>query len=258
MKQTKKQLHGRIKDVLVTIALICILGAIAIYVVKATPSSSPQPDQQAQQACTRTSPYPMPAEFERALSLIQERMQKSGKVDSNFHNCIDIQYANLHQLASPNTEGEFLFDPNSSSVNDLKIYVDSSYASYDDLTTAFLLSHELTHAKQFVDEAVSNKSVSCVEKEVGAFKNQFYFLAYLNNEEAQSLISRIEKGDSNNPQLEEMKNMWLSAGDIINQQIGDISGGISPEQKQQFDILLGDRLRAKIILMPEYQKECNL
>lgn len=146
--------------------------------------------------CPRTTPYPMAPEFQRALSLIGQRVSQvygSGDPNKSVYNCLDIQYGD----AGPNAEGFFLFDTRFSKIDDLKIIVDSSYRRNDDLLTAILLSHEVTHAWQFADELKNGNVLSCVDKEVGAFQNEYSFVTVLNPEEKSSLISRLSNNDPN-------------------------------------------------------------
>lgn len=142
--------------------------------------------------CNRTTPYQMPPEFVRAISIIDQR---SGMDTwTSFQHCLNIQYKDL-RTEYPGSEGVFLFDKSISTPNNLKIYVDSAYQDYDDYLTAVLLIHEITHADQFYH----NSSKSCMEKEVSAFFNEVALFMNFNEEERNSLFSRMQKPNSTSP-----------------------------------------------------------
>lgn len=147
--------------------------------------------------CIRDQAYDKPAEFDRAISLINQRLQldKNLKDDNRFFNCLDIQYANLDDLGA---EGVFYFDPSVSSLERLIIKVDDSYVYSDDLLTASLIAHEMVHAEQFISEiALGSVGQSCVNKEVEAYGRQIDFLLNLNQEEKNSISSRVNFGGTN-------------------------------------------------------------
>lgn len=249
------------------IALITCIISIAIFIpwrlTQMTINQGRGMDQKA--ICSRTVPYDMPPEFQRALSLIIQRYSK--KPDSNFGtyekmvNCVNVQYSDIHSKQKT-TEGYFIFDVEHSSLEQLNIYVDSTYSSYDDLTTAFLLSHELTHALQYVGEVVYSKKLTCVDKEVQAFEQQLFFQSYLNEEESKSIVSRAEKTDNNNPQLR----WFVALIDYSWEAILEINGGRRPqvgriyskEETIQYQKLLEDKIRNMIITNPAYKSQCNI
>ena len=144
--------------------------------------------------CTRKEPYKMEPEFERALSLRNQRIQAyfGTKKDSSSQNCIFIQYDDLATKNGEGTEGMFLFDKKSR-LDKMTIYVDNSYKDKDDILTAILLQHELTHVSHFIDELSGKDKLSCVDDEVYSFMGQAYFLATLNSEEKKSIQSRLER-----------------------------------------------------------------
>ena len=144
--------------------------------------------------CGRLEPYAIPQEFERALSLIIQRLKQANTSESSpyseviksVRNCLDIQYA-----ASDNelkdAEGVFIFTE-SGNKDRLQILVSPRYQANDDLLTAILLSHELAHAILY---SISNDTrLTCYENEVAAFWKQLVFYAALNEQEKSSLTSR--------------------------------------------------------------------
>jgi len=178
--------------------------------------------------CNRKEAIKLKPEFERSLSLIfqrlkfEEKLQEIKNSGGSFReilmyaymnrNCLDIEYANsVDEMRG--ADGLFLFSSEYSSPDSLKIIVSPEFKSESDLLTALLLSHELTHATQFISEEtfknalvwcnkVSNKSNcrllddsyggliqrSCYEKEVEAFLDEIRFFTTLNKGEIQILI----------------------------------------------------------------------
>lgn len=247
------------RSVLITSLLLFTLGGVIIYMIRTAPSRTLQTNQQ--QVCNRTNPYTVPPEFERATSLIMERYIQHGEPNANEYqqmlNCIDIQFSDIHR-AEKDTEGYFTFDTANSSLDKQVIYVDASFIDYDDLTTAFLLSHELTHARQFVDKILYHKTLSCVDQEVEAFKQQVVFYSYLNPEEQRSLSARATQGDKNNPELSQLQylnNMSWNASVAVN---GGQNRAFSQEEEQQYSALFEAKIRKMVVSIPSYQKECNL
>lgn len=196
----KRILFSRITKVLAI--MISVLLVIIIYLLK--PTSTVQPIPKAQSIiCTRTDPYPKSPEFERALSLILQRTHEAESRGSltytgeqtrlkDWINCIDIKYENLEKLVGEGTEGVFIFD-DTSSLNDLTIYVDNSYKNYDDILTSILLYHEISHVKTHIYLSRGGDPLPCFELEVNAFNSQLMFIStLLNDEERRSLYSRID------------------------------------------------------------------
>lgn len=152
--------------------------------------------------CSRESEYEMEPEIERALSLLYQRIDEH-KNDSTvqkdliptidillkIRNCLNIQFSEPNEISE---EGYFIFDENST-MDNLQIYVNKKYSSYDDIVTALLLVHEVTHAVQFVGEKMAVSDYSCIEKEVEAVRMEYRLLRSLNYAENTSLLSRIER-----------------------------------------------------------------
>lgn len=137
----------------------------------------------------------MSPEFERALSLIIQRYQENEPsrnlaVDlKSMRNCIAIDYENT----ITDSEGYFIFDSTRANLNYLPIYANSKYKKLDDISTALLLAHELTHVVQFVNEKTAKEIINCYQKEIDAFFNQYNFALSLNPEEKRSLTTRISE-----------------------------------------------------------------
>jgi len=176
----------------------------------------------------------MPPEFIRAISLIDQRsskyieaayrlknddldsqfdqlfvQQQASMNDAAYHtdpmiilnyglrhisNCLDIKYDNKFS----NIEGYFSFS-NNNNVTDLKIGVSSAYENNDDLLTAFLLTHEITHAINYYinhSDASFNSSTGCLNDETWAYTSQIFFLATLNTSELDSISSRLKSSQA--------------------------------------------------------------
>jgi hypothetical protein len=203
--------------------------------------------------CTRIQPYSMPPEFQRALSLIQERLGNSQYPASNMYaanntfeqedrsaaeglkkiyNCLDIQYASTDEELN-GAEGIFKFD-NTSSIDDLKIFVSPKYQVKDDLLTAILLRHEIVHANYHATGA--DKSISCYQNEANAFAAELTFLrSTLNAEEKKSISSRYYTSQE--------------ARDLI-----DLSSAVDT-YKGNF---VSERTLQYVEQSPFYQKECSM
>lgn len=145
--------------------------------------------------CSRKTPYLMTPEFERAVSLIIQRFSQSrnnvyfDEDIQSIKNCLYITYS--PDVDKNNAEGLFYFDESATNEK-LNILVSNSYKANDDILTALLLSHEITHALQFVYDS----SASCFEKEADAFYYQSLFFTMLNKAEQDSLVARATTGGS--------------------------------------------------------------
>lgn len=150
--------------------------------------------------CNRFEKYSMPEEFDRAVSLIIQRMKQSVYVFGNqtakditdIYKCLDIQYAQSDDEMH-GAEGLFMFSSNSTA-DRLQIFVSPRYQIKDDLLTAILLSHEITHAYLFATG--TDKVISCYENEATAFSSQMRFLGTLNMEEISSITYRYNNRSS--------------------------------------------------------------
>lgn len=205
--------------------------------------------------CTRTEPYKNLPEFERALSLIQQRESEYlGKEDdqiNNIFNCIFIQYAGAREKY--NAEGYFIFDSTSANGNYLPIYVDSSYKITDDLLTATLIYHELQHARQFVRSLNNVDKNDCYGKEIQAFFMQASFVAFmLNEEESKSLFARMDNYDIHNQLklLDLLTNYIVEAGEICQNKAQ------TEEGTRCFIGNILKKIDAMVKASPYYQRQC--
>lgn len=152
--------------------------------------------------CLRPEPYVAPKEIDRALDLIVQRLDivntNQGWLTGafNYRNCLNIQYAtDVSEL--DDAEGFLLVD--STDLQNIKIFIHPKYKTYDDLTIATILDHELTHVGQMLEEKVTGSPGSCYRKEAEGFVNQLMFLQYLNPEESRSIYTRFAQDSEANP-----------------------------------------------------------
>lgn len=152
--------------------------------------------------CPRTLPYEMSPEFSRALSLIKQRTLNPESEDEKVitdglkevMNCVKIAYV-ADEKEMSGAEGVFRFIPGQSP-EEMTIYVSPRYQSKDDILTAALLMHELTHAYNYAVDLSLGDRTGCFEDEAYAFTAQNSFIASLNPEERQSLSARLSVGGS--------------------------------------------------------------
>jgi len=152
--------------------------------------------------CMRPEPYVAPKEVDRALDIIEQRMNildtNQGYLSSAFdyRNCLNIQYATSDSELSGNEGGLIV---NHSDLNNIQILLNPKYKEYDDLTIATILAHELTHVGQMVYEKKTNTSIECFQSEAEAFTSQIFFTTFLNAEEQRSISARILQDSEENP-----------------------------------------------------------
>jgi len=237
----------KVKKVFIVLAVLALaflaVISVSVYVkVQEAPDTTPTND--AGVKCTRKEPYKLAPEFERARSLRNQRLQEAGiTLDYSFYNCINIDYADL---SKDGAEGMFSFDQNSS-IDNLKILVDNSYKIKDDILTAILLQHEITHVGQFVSKLQGKGELSCIDSEVQAFSNELVFMTLLNPEEKMSLVQRIiyyQEGGYNN-----------SASLGIFSQINQL---ISLNRKSSDALVLKSLIDKWVRQNPAYQSQCGI
>lgn len=199
------------------------------------------------ESCIREQPYDKSPEFDRALSLLKQRM--IAKWGANgfppILNCLDIQYSNINDA-----EGYFTFDKNNSSLDRFQIFVDNSYKIKDDILTAFLLSHEIQHASDYVAQVEGGTQISCYDLEIRAFLTQVYFLGSLNIEEMRSLASRVTTFDNSN-------NSPLLLIETLGNYAGNASNACGQNNSDCYSKKLTEQITSMVKSNPYYQKECG-
>lgn len=202
--------------------------------------------------CLKDAPYKIHPEFERALSIISQRYSFNTSDKDYFEsfrsirNCLSVEYSDVD-----GAEGFFVFDPNLVKQDYLPIFVNNKYKEMDDISIAILLSHELAHVFQFLREASSQDTLSCIEKEVEAFFYQFSLTLRLYKDERQNLATLIDKyyyGVNPNPQIQVTRQLHELSVDASN-----ICGSNSDCWKQTFY----ENLRTIVRNNPIYQEQCS-
>ncbi len=187
--------------------------------------------------CDRDQAYSIPEEFNRALSLLIQRIGQSPVYQDDAYylglirNCLDIQYTHSDEDLK-GAEGVFAFNRDSTR-NRLNILVSPRYQVKDDLLTAILLSHEVNHA--LIGALGGSNVVSCYNDEAIAFANQQKFFDTLNQEEKRSITNRY--GSS--------------------QEVSDLIDTLNAINKYQ-DEHQTDRALKYVKNNPYYKKECSL
>lgn len=170
--------------------------------------------------CDRTTRLENEPSIDRALSLISERMEYSGGKDPfppQLINCIKVEIKNIKN----ETGAEGYFDGSNEDIksNYFPIVIDDWGNFFaDDLSTALLLVHEITHVQQYIDrynfgvdpayadsplKILSKMTKSkCLDNEVFAYKNQLFFTLKLKEEEQKSLNYRVMADEHPIPQIE--------------------------------------------------------
>lgn len=184
--------------------------------------------------CSREEPYTISPEFERVFSLILQRSEDYKTDFEDIKNCVLIRYA-TSEKEMLGAEGLFSFFPGQSS-DKLEILVSPRYKVKDDLTTAILIVHELTHASDYVTDLIYNQKTDCFTSEARAFQNQNWFISILNSEEKASIDARLNTGASE--ELKSIKYYWNA--------IDNIKGDTIEERWLKF-----------IKSLPYYQEQCK-
>ncbi len=202
--------------------------------------------------CTRTERYNNPPEFDRALSLINQRsteyIQKNNITSdlTMITPCVVVKYSDVKNRIG--AEGYFIFGGEEANANYLPVYVDNSYKETDDLITALLIKHEITHAYQFIRALNGEEDSSCMDKEVEAFLSQSLFISQLNDEELKSLFYRIDNEAKLHPQLQ-LVNDFTEVSDYSTRKCGDNKDCFLEEYiKKITDMVYSN---------PYYQKQCS-
>lgn len=207
--------------------LLFILGSFYLFKSKVTtnvyPTSTPVPEEAIVDGCTRNTRLENAPQYDRALSLIQQRIDDNEKwcdkycetedyeMKLRFHhfpasltNCIKI----IEEKIDGGTEGYFTFHSENIKPNFFPITIDKSYKFADDTLTALLITHEMTHVQQYLDSLKGNDLLSCRDKEVEAFISQIDFYPNLSNEEINSVRLKMnEEKEDKHPQVAMLKAM---------------------------------------------------
>jgi hypothetical protein len=228
-------------------------------------SSIPKNDPVEIGDCTRTSRLENEPVYDRALSLVNEKYtmwESGGKSNygsyyffpSQLTNCIKIIEGDIRD--SVEAEGYFIFNDEEIKTNYFPIYVDKEYRKTDDLVTALLLVHEITHVRQYLE---GDKNTSCIDREVEAFDATYNFYRWQYGENEKTLNLRILYDEDLHPQLQTIKGISqiLNAGVIT--PLSQLCNGVVGEKCT--DRINQDRSRKiKTIISQDsyYKEQCGL
>lgn len=154
--------------------------------------------------CPRTKMYSMNPEFERAVKLILQRTSNPTSIYQDVINCVNIKYSD-NDSEMEGAEGAFYFQEGQAADN-LEILVSPRYSIKDDLITAILLVHEISHATNYANDLASGEKSDCYRDEAVAFNNQNWFITLLNKEEQDSVFARASLGGSQ--ELQNIMYVW--------------------------------------------------
>jgi hypothetical protein len=230
------------------VAIIILLTALGTVLIKNNPKTENFREEDEKQdkgetnferlICDRTSRLDNDEGIDRALSLISERLRYSSGKDPfppQLINCIKVEAKNIKNDTGNiknDTGAEGYFDESNENIqsNYFPIVIDDWGNFFaDDLSTALLLVHEITHVQQYIDRynlivdptdseifnTLSKMSKSkCLDNEVFAYRNQLLFTLRLKEEERKSIDYRIFADDNLIPQLEILKSLKYSLADL--------------------------------------------
>jgi len=211
-------------------------------------------------SCTRTTRLENEPQYDRALSLIQQRVDENNKwwdkygekIDNRFRyfsselvNCIKITEESIKE--STGIEGYFTFNSKDIKKDYYPITVSSDYHFADDVETALLLSHEMTHVQQYIDTLNGKNALSCIDSEINAFTSQLDFYPILNSEEGSSIYYRIQNDENLHSQLQ-----------ILNAMMTINRNSDCRFDKDCLDKNLTSKLRKMLIDDSYYQKQCGI
>ena len=210
--------------------------------------------------CTRKTRLDNLPQYDRALSLVQQRVDENNKYWSNDEtfkdqifkyfppdlvNCIKISEEDINK--STGLEGYFTFNSKDIKTDYYPITVSSNYRSTDDIVTTLLLSHEMTHVQQYIDVLNGKAALSCIDREIEAFIAQLKFYVMLSNEEHSSVYYRIQNDENLHSQLKILDAMLTINRDSNCKFDGDC-----------MDVNLRNKLRVMITNDSYYKKQCKL
>ena len=127
---------------------------------------------------------------------------------SQLVNCIKIVEDETRKDSE--IEGYFIFNGEEIKDNYFPIVVDKDYSDVDDILTALILVHEITHVQQYLDTINGIDSLSCIDKEVQTFSAQLKYYGFQNDETRKSMDYRLEHDDELHPQLKLIKSISQS------------------------------------------------
>ncbi|OGK62270.1 hypothetical protein A2334_02420 [Candidatus Roizmanbacteria bacterium RIFOXYB2_FULL_38_10] len=214
--------------------------------------------------CTRTTRQKNEPQYDRALSLIAQKYslwEDSGEGEDSWYffpsrlvNCIRIIEDDTR--GSSGVEGYFVFNSPEIKSDYFPITVNSDYSSTDDLTTALLLVHEITHVQQYLESLNGSDELSCIDKETEAFYAQWKFFGIMNSEEWKSIEYRIENDSVLHPQLTILESIRSSLN--LDGVRNECLYGSGKNNKNCIDNYRKNEIRKMIEQDEFYQRQCSI
>ena len=235
------------------------------------PEALPQPAlaflKKAQTSQTKSSFCKKPnkkinPKFNRSINLIKQRLEAAGH-NSNFINnldgCIDIQYSDLnYKIVGDKIEGKFKTTP-ANSINNfdediVKISIDNSYQDKDELLLAFVLIHELTHAKQYFNFKKDWILKNCLNREAESFNMEITLFSALNSDEQKFLLAEIRNAKNSDSNLNSLKKLL----DISLKSLTSCQKMNDEEMLKCFERNNLKSIKALLLLNKQYIAQCNI
>lgn len=201
---------------------ITLLVLILYIYFSFTPKALPQPvlaylDNSENQAnlknpyCKKNPNKKIDAKFSQVINLAKQRLENSG-TDASYLNdlvdCADIRYSILNnKFSDDKIEGKFETLEEKEISEPVRISIDQSYQKKDDLLLAFVLIHELTHAKQYFDFQKTWELKSCLDREAESFNMEVTLFLALNSQEQKLLLSQIENNENEDVTLKTLERL---------------------------------------------------
>lgn len=154
--------------------------------------------------CSRIIRLDNEPQYDRALSLIQQRLKEHNKTykskdDSYYYKYFSPELVNCIKIieATPKKrddfEGYFILNSEEIKPDYYPIIVNSKYVESDDIGIVLLLSHELTHVQQYINAVNNKKETSCLDNEANAFMaTRMFYIFGLNFQETGMVDERIK------------------------------------------------------------------
>jgi hypothetical protein len=164
----------RFRMVSVFLIIFWLLGTGIVGLLEYSASTAPVA------RCQRANPFVLEPEINRALDLIVQRLDIENNPGSyygrafDYRNCLNIQYSDV--ASEMDLEGGFMTE---SPTDALQVVLHPQYKTYDDLSIATILIHELTHVGQEIYQRETKEKLDCFAQEADAFTAQSIFLNQL-------------------------------------------------------------------------------
>lgn len=142
--------------------------------------------------CEREMPFTRGTDFEGLINIVYVRLNgNESKFDNEYinvareyKNCLVVNYSTSSDLG-------MFYSNQDNSLNALKLTVNNAYEHKYDVFTQLILSHELTHVGQYIEQVKYGKTLSCVDREVYAFKNMLSYFSLLSDNQRKKLLDDL-------------------------------------------------------------------